>query len=240
MKAFLLAAGHGSRLRPITDTIAKCLVPICGKPLLQIWLELCQTHGVDEVLINLHAHASLVRDFLSRNEVGVHVTISEESDLLGSAGTLAHNRDWVASEREFWILYADVLTNADLTDMLRFHRERSPVVTLGVYEVSEPKRCGIVTPDENGIVQAFVEKPERPTSNLAFSGLLLATPALFDFIPDQVPVDIGFSVLPRLVGQMAAYRVKEFLVDIGTMPNYRKAQDDWPTVVARRAGVKSN
>ena len=239
MKAFLLAAGHGSRLRPLTDTIAKCLVPICGRPLLQIWLELCQTHGIDEVLINLHAHAPSVRDFLAGNETGVHVTISEEPDLLGSAGTLARNRDWVASEREFWVLYADVLTNADLTDMLRYHRERSAVATLGVSEVPEPKRCGIVTPDEKGIVREFIEKPDNPASNLAFSGLMLATPALFDFIPDQVPADIGFSVLPRLVGQMAAYHVQEFLLDIGTMPNYRKAQEEWPSVASGQVSVKS-
>ena len=78
MKAFLLAAGHGTRLRPITDTLPKCLVPIRGTPLLSIWLELCKQFGIDEVLINIHAHAAIVRDFLQQNAYGIRAHVVEE------------------------------------------------------------------------------------------------------------------------------------------------------------------
>src|SRR6266496_1813946 len=108
MKAFLLAAGEGTRLRPITNSIPKCLVPIRRQPLLGIWLELCRESGIDEVLINLHSHGDSVRQFLAEDDCGVRVTLSEEPVLLGSAGTIAANRAWVESDAHFFVFYADV------------------------------------------------------------------------------------------------------------------------------------
>jgi mannose-1-phosphate guanylyltransferase len=91
--------------------------------------------------------------------------------------------------------------------MLAFHHSRGQIATIGVYEVPDPWRCGIVQVDERGVVLDFVEKPQAPVGNLAFSGLMLATPALLDVIPDASPVDLGFHVLPQIVGRMAAYRL---------------------------------
>ena len=228
MKAFLLAGGHGTRLKPLTDSIPKCLLPICGIPMLQIWFDLCRRHGVDEVLINLHSHAEAVRRFIEENKNGLRVHLFEEQILLGSAGTLLANRHWVRKEASFWVFYADVLTTADMNRMLDFHRRRGQIATIGVYEVPDTTRCGIVQIDEERIVRNFVEKPAVPFSHLAFAGLMLATPLLLDVIPEQCPVDLGFHVLPRLVGRMAAYRISDFLIDIGTMETYRTAQLTWP------------
>lgn len=228
MKAFLLAAGHGTRLRPITDTIPKCLVPIQGVPLLALWLECCKRLGIEEVMINLHAHAAPVREFLRRHADAVAVRIVEEPELLGSAGTLRANRDWIGSENLFWIFYADVLNCADLEGMLLRHRERSPVATLGVYQVSDPRRCGIVTTDKDGVIEQFVEKPADPDGNWAFSGLMIGTPEMLEVIPEDTPADIGFHVLPRLTGRMIAFPIHDYLIDIGTMENYQKAQATWP------------
>jgi mannose-1-phosphate guanylyltransferase len=232
VKAFLLAAGHGTRLRPITDTIPKCLVPICGVPMLKIWLEVCRKAGIAEVMVNLHAHADIVRDWLKCNSETMHVRLSEESKLLGSAGTVLLHREWVASDPCFWILYADVLTNANLAAMLEFHNSRQPAATLGLYQVPDPSRCGIVSFDEQRVVREFVEKPARPTGHWAFSGVMVGTPQLVDNIPLRFPVDLGFDVLPRLVGQMIAYPISDFLLDIGTMENYRAAQTSWPGLAA--------
>jgi mannose-1-phosphate guanylyltransferase len=228
MKAFLLAAGHGTRMRPLTDSIPKCLLPIRGVPILQIWLNLCRRHGVDEVLINLHARANMVREFLQKYSDGVKVCVSEETNLLGSAGTLLANRQWLGSDSVFWVLYADVLTTANLRDILQLHKRRSLVATLGVCDVPDPRRCGIVSVDKENIVREFAEKPEVPSSSLAFSGIMVGSPALFDFIPSQIPADIGFHVLPRLVGRMAACRISDYLLDIGTPENYHAAQISWP------------
>ena len=228
MKAFLLAAGHGTRLRPITDTIPKCLVPIRGTPLLSIWLHLCEQFGIDDILINVHAHGAVMRDFVRQNANGAHVRVIEEQQLLGSAGTLHRNRDWVASDDLFWVFYADVLCRIDLGDMLRLHRQRRPAATLGVYEVPDPARCGIVSTDGNGMIQQFVEKPTTPVGNLAFSGLMIGTPEMLEVIPGDTPADIGFHVLPRLTGRMLAFPIHDYLIDIGTMENYLTAQETWP------------
>src|ERR1700685_1023147 len=107
MKAFILAAGNGTRLRPITDSIPKCLAPIRGVPLLEIWLNNCKAAGITEVLLNAHAHTEAVRDYVAKQEIGVTICISEESQLLGSAGTLAANQQFVADEKAFFILYGD-------------------------------------------------------------------------------------------------------------------------------------
>ena len=236
MKAFLLAAGEGTRLRPLTDDLPKCLVPINGKPLLAVWLELCQRHGIDEVLVNLHWKPQAVRSFIRESSFGPKVLLVEEPQLLGSAGTVAANRSWVAGEECFWILYADVLTDADLGGMLAFHRRHGRPFTIGLVPTDQPHRCGIAVLDKDGVVVAFEEKPQGPKSNLAFSGLFLSSPEIFDFIPATVPVDLGGAVLPRLIGRMQAYRIQEYLMDIGTMQNYQAAQEAWRAVEARRGG----
>jgi mannose-1-phosphate guanylyltransferase len=227
VKAFLLAAGNGTRLRPITDTLPKCLVPIQGIPMLAIWLQHCRKLGIEEVLINLHAHAQMVRDFLRENGSGVRVRVAEEERLLGSAGTLRANRQWVESDDLFWVFYADVLNAADLEGMLKLHRQRRPAATLGVYEVPDPRRCGIVTSNAEGVIEQFVEKPDNPTGNQAFSGLMIGSREMLDAIPAETPTDIGFDVLPRLIGRMLAFPIRDYLIDIGTMENYQKAQATW-------------
>jgi mannose-1-phosphate guanylyltransferase len=232
MKAFLLAAGQGTRLRPITDTLPKCLVPICGTPLLRIWMDICRNAGIDEVMVNLHTFPDLVRTWLNANHHGIRVRLAEESTLLGSAGTLRANREWVASESSFWVLYGDVLTNTSLSRMQEFHQMRQPAATLGLYQAPNPSRCGIVSFDQQMVVQEFVEKPALPKSRWAFSGLMIATPELLQYIPDHCPVDLGFDVLPRLVGKMLAYPISDFLLDIGTPENYQKAQETWPGLAA--------
>lgn len=232
MKAFLLAAGQGTRLRPITDTIPKCLVPICGTPMLRIWMDICRNAGIDEVMVNLHTHANSVRNWLKANGNGFRVRLAEEPTLLGSAGTLLANRDWVASDSSFWILYADVLTTTSLSRMRDVHLVHRPAATLGLYQVSDPTRCGIVSFDDNMIVREFEEKPAHPKSKWAFSGLMIGTPELLNHIPPRFPVDLGFDVLPRLVGQMLAYPISDYLLDIGTLDNYRQAQNSWPGLAA--------
>jgi mannose-1-phosphate guanylyltransferase len=228
VKAFLLAAGHGTRLRPLTDTVPKCLLPIRGTPMLEIWLQLCQRSGITEVLLNLHSHAPQVREFLSmRRSQDLTVNLVEEPVLLGSAGTLRANRGWIGHDDCFWIFYADVLAAPDLSGMLRLHKQSNPIATLGVYEVPDPSRCGIVSIAPDGRVERFVEKPAQPDSNLAFSGLMLGTPSLLDAIPSRSPADIGFDLLSQLSHRMLAYRLRDYVLDIGTHENYQLAQRTW-------------
>lgn len=228
MKAFILAAGNGTRLRPLTDSVPKCLLPIQGMPLLQIWLENCRAGKISDVLVNVHSHAAKVREFVGRHSSPVQVHIAEEPQLLGSAGTLAENRNFVAGEEAFFILYGDVLTNVSLAAMLDFHLQKRMPATLGIYQVPDPGRCGIVSADHDSVVRSFVEKPSSPESHWAFSGIMIASPEILDLVPAERPVDIGFHLLPLLIGRMMAYPIPEYLLDIGTLANYREAQSSWP------------
>jgi mannose-1-phosphate guanylyltransferase len=228
LKAFLLAGGHGTRLRPLTDSVPKCLVPIRGRPLLDIWLDLCAGSGITDVLINLHAHSRAIERHLQRSNSPVNVRVVHEDRLLGSAGTLAANRDWVGSDPAFWILYSDVLTNTNLRRMSEFHIRHGHIATLGLYQVPDPSRCGVAITNDAGVIVEFEEKPQTPRSNWVFSGLMVASPLLFDLIPPCVPADLAFHVLPHLLGKMLAYQIEDYLLDIGTLPNYQKAQITWP------------
>jgi mannose-1-phosphate guanylyltransferase len=240
MKGFLLAAGHGTRLRPYTDSTPKCLLPIGGVPMLDIWLSLCHRHGISDILVNTHAHAAAVAEFVSHFKKRIHITLREEPKLFGSAGTLLANREWLAGDDRFWVFYADVLTNADLRPMLDFHRSRD-AATLGVCSVPDPHRCGIVSVDEKQVVVDFVEKPANPTSTLAFAGIMIGTQQLMDAIPCKPECDIAIDVLPRLVGNMRAYPITDFLLDIGTLENYETAQKTWPQPTKPRSyGAQSD
>lgn len=238
MKGFLLAAGSGTRLRPLTNSIPKCLAPIQGTPLLGIWLQWCAKYGVDRVLINTHSHSERVVEFLAAYRGPVEVRMTYERELLGSAGTLRVNRDFVAGEREFAILYADVLTNCRFDEMLDFHRLSRAPVTVGTYRAPNPTQCGIIATDETGMVVEFAEKPELPKSDTAFAGVLVGGPAFLDRIPAKTPADIGFDVLPNLVGEMFAFPIAGFVLDIGTMEKYEQAQREWPGLAVRsRSGT---
>lgn len=199
--------------------------------MLQIWFDTCRAAGITEILINLHAHADQVREFAAAHAQGLKVVLFEEPELLGSAGTLRANRQWLAGESAFWVLYSDVLTSLNFPKMLAEHRQTGSKATLGVYHVENPSRCGIVSVDAEMRITDFVEKPENPTSNLAFSGVIVGSPEIIDLIPRDKPTpDIGFDLLPLLVGQMHAYPIHEFLLDIGTRETYDRAQTEWPGI----------
>jgi mannose-1-phosphate guanylyltransferase len=237
MKAFLLAAGFGTRLRPLTDKIPKCLLPIGSKPLLRIWLELLAKHSVDEVLINAHWWREKVEEFIAqyRNEIEKErwpqIRLFYEPVLLGSAGTLLAHKDWVADDQPFFILYGDNLTNLNLTKMYLFHCGHTLPFSLGVFKTTTPKECGIAEVNKEGVVTGFVEKPKIPKSDLAAAGINVADKKIFDQFPQEQkalkPLDLGFHVLPRLVGRMKAYCIDDFLMDIGTLDSYEKAEQAW-------------
>jgi len=227
MKAFLLSGGRGARLRPVTDSIPKCLVPINGKPMLKIWLELLGKARVHEVLINTHYRADRVGEYLKKNKFGVKIIVSFEKKLLGSAGTIADNKDFVKGEKDFLIIYSDNLTNMDLNRIVKFHREKYSEFTMGTFHANKPLECGIAELDSEGRIVKFTEKPRQPSSDLANAGIFVSSQRVFDYIPRKRPADFGFDVLPRLVGKMFGYIIEDYYIDIGTIGNYKKACRDW-------------
>jgi mannose-1-phosphate guanylyltransferase len=224
MKVFLLAAGLGTRLRPLTDSVPKCLVPLNGKPLLEYWFILFRKYGIREVLINLHHLQGQVNDFLASSTNPFLVRTFYEETLLGSAGTVWANRDWVAEDDAFMIAYADNLTNADLGGMIDFHKKGNSILTVGLFETTAPHECGIALMDAENTITDFIEKPRIPRSNLASAGIFIATPHIFQYFKDEYPQDFGFDVLPRLIHRMKGFVIKESLIDIGDIRRYEQAQ----------------
>ena len=233
MKAFLLAAGIGSRLRPITDVTPKCMLVIGDRPLLDIWLDAFNRAGVDEVLVNLHHLPDVVRRHIAERAGPPTVRTFFEPELLGSAGTLIANREWVNGDELFLACYADNLTDFDLRSLLDAHREHGAIATLTVFHSENPSAGGVVELDPAGKVVGFVEKPSAPVSDLTNAGMYAFHPTVLDEINGTPPKDISYDLLPRLVGRAQAVLVEEYFRDIGTADAYRRAREEWPVRASR-------
>lgn len=233
MKAFLLAAGMGSRLRPITDTKPKCMVTIDDQPLLDIWFDAFNRTGVDEVLVNLHHLPDVVRRHVAARTGPPTVRFAFEPELLGSAGTLLANRDWVAGDSFFLVCNADNLTDFELGDLIDLHRAGGAVATLTAFHSENPSAGGVLEVDETGRMTGFTEKPAQPTSDLVNAGIYAFHPAVLDEIRQNPPADIGYHLLPALVGRARVMPVEGYFRDIGTPQDYRQARREWPVRAAR-------
>ncbi|MGH3922803.1 MAG: nucleotidyltransferase family protein [Pseudonocardiaceae bacterium] len=229
MKAFLLAAGLGTRLRPITDSTPKCMLRIGDRPLLDIWLDALATAGVHEVLVNLHHLAAVVRSHVAARSGPPAVRMVEEPKLLGSAGTLLANRGFVDGEKMFLAVNADNLTDFDLGVLVDAHRDGGAIATLSLFRAPRPWECGVVDV-EDGRVVGYVEKPADPPSDLANAGMYAFHPSVLDLIPAPPPQDIGYDLLPRLVGRARAVTLDGcYFIDIGTPAALDRARDEWQT-----------
>jgi len=229
MKAFLLAAGKGTRLKPITDSVPKCLVDICGTPLLSIWFDLLVEAGITSALINTHHLPEVVREFVrTKTPPGLKIRLAHEEELVGSAGTIKHNRDFVADDEEFMVIYADNLSSLSLADFIRYHRLKKSIFTMGLFRADAPKECGIASMDADGQIVKFIEKPKEPESNQANAGIYVMRTSLIDTIPDKPLADFGFDLIPSLVGKMYGYPIPDYYIDIGTLERLEKARREWP------------
>jgi mannose-1-phosphate guanylyltransferase len=233
VKAFLLAAGVGSRLRPITNATPKCMLIIDDQPLLDIWLDAFDRAGVDEVLVNLHHLPDVVRAHLAARTAPPTVHTFFEPELLGSAGTLIANRRWVDGEELFLACYADNLTDFDLRSLIDCHRRNGAIATLTVFHSEQPSAGGVVELDATDGVIGFAEKPSEPVSDLTNAGMYAFHPSVLDEIDGMPPSDIGYDLLPRLVGRAQAVLVDGYFRDIGTADAYRRAREEWPVRALR-------
>jgi mannose-1-phosphate guanylyltransferase len=233
VKAFLLAAGLGSRLRPVTNSIPKCMVDIGDRPLLDIWLDAFDRAGVDEVLVNLHYLPDVVTAHLAGRTGTPAVRTFYEPELLGSAGTLRANRRWVDGDEMFLVCYADNLTSFDLGSLIDAHRRWRPIATLTAFHSEHPSAGGVLELAPDGRVIGFEEKPAEPVSDLTNAGMYAFHPAVLDEVDSALPMDIGYHLLPRLVGRARAELVERYFRDIGTVEAYQQARKEWSALAAR-------
>jgi len=234
VKALLLAGGLGTRLRPLTLTTPKCLIPVAGKPMLDYWLDALAAAGIGEALLNTHHLRPQVVDWIAAaNRTGpVRIAEAWEPELLGSAGTVAANRGWADEAEAILVIYADNLSDIDLSAFLAFHRSHPDPMSMALFHTPYPKACGIATLDASARIVDFVEKPENPPSDLANAGLYVLDASSWREIADMGAFDFGFDVLPRFVGRMRGFVHPGYHRDIGTPEALAAAERDAPGLFA--------
>ncbi len=226
MKAVLLAAGLGTRLRPLTETTPKCLVPICGKPLMQYWLELLGK-DLDQILINTHYLPEKVQSFVNSSSWRARLTLVHEERLLGTGGTLLHNRDFLAGG-PFIVAHADNLTRFDLASFIRAHEQgpKGVEITMMTFDTDSPQSCGIVETNASGLVVAFHEKVAEPPGIRANAAVYIVEPSVLVFLASlkKTVIDFSTEVLPHYLGRMQVFHNSDYHRDIGNLESLRLAE----------------
>ena len=229
MKAMILAAGQGRRLRPLTDTCPKPMVPIAGRPVLEYVIQLLARHGFDELVINLHHHPEVIQDHFGDGTTwNVRLTYSYEEELRGTAGAVRQMAAFF--DERFLVYYGDNLSNVDLTELWEAHASAGEVASLGLLWMDDPTSRGIVELDRHGCVRRFIEKPlaDQVFDNyLVNGGIYIFEPEILDWIPATRCSDFSRDVFPRLLEHGRAiygHRLRGQLLSTDTLERYRDTQ----------------
>jgi NDP-sugar pyrophosphorylase family protein len=229
MRAFILAAGEGRRLRPLTDRIPKPMIEIRGRPILEHNVRLLVSSGISDITINTHYFPHVVTDhFGDGKKFGARITYSYENELLGTAGALNAVRD--SFESTFLLMYGDNLTTCDLSKLIAAQRPGASG-TIAVYQREDVSQSGVVVLDGADRVTRFVEKPggEEHLGNWVNAGLLVLEPSIFRHIPPNGFSDFGKDVFPAALAAgevFRAYRMSERLWWIDSLADYERTARD--------------
>ena len=229
IKVLLLSAGFGTRLRPLTEGIPKCLVEINGEKLLLNWLNKLEKIGCDEVLINTHYLSdqveTVVKNWKSKN---LKCKTIYEEELLGTAGTLRKNLKFFRNSIGL-LIHADNFTNVDLKSFLDFHNQRKNkcIISMITFKTENPKDCGIVEVDKDNILTNYYEKVENPPSNIANGAIFAFDDSFIDFFLTLPKNYNNFcaDIVPQLKGRIQTYFTNCFFIDIGTPRSLKLARE---------------
>jgi mannose-1-phosphate guanylyltransferase len=225
MKAMVLAAGLGTRLRPLTYEITKPMVPVLDRPVMEHIVELLERHGFDEVIANLHYFPDSIREYF-----GQRLSYRYEEELLGTAGGVRGCADFFGDE-PFLVISGDALTDIDLGAFVARHRESGGIVTLAVKKVPDTREYGVVLHDRDGRITGFQEKPapEEALSDLGNCGIYMFEPGIFDYFPARPFVDWAQDVFPALLEHDVPFYIhelREYWNDVGSLSELRQGTLD--------------
>lgn len=230
-KAYVMAAGLGTRLYPLTGRTSKPMVPILNRPVMEHLLRLLRRHGVEEVAANLHYHPDKIRSYFGDGSAfGVELRYNVEQQLLGTAGGASAFRDFFAGDT-FVVVSGDGLTDIDLTAFVAAHRRSGGIATLAVKQVDDSSLYGVVVHDDDGRVIAFQEKPPaaEALSDLCNCGIYAFEPAIFDHVAPGSFVDWAKDVFPALLAGSVPFhcwRLETYWNDVGNIEQYRMGNFD--------------
>lgn len=224
MQALILVGGEGTRLRPLTETVPKAVMPLAGRPFLSYMIDWLGHHGVDEVVLACGFKADQVRDVLGEGGTP-RLRYVEEPEPLGTAGAIKFAAEELSGR--FLALNGDVLTDLDLTALMSFHERRGSRATLGLYPVQDATGYGLVRRGDDGAVLEFLEKPEQPGAGEINAGTYVLEHAVLDLVPDGEMVSIERDVFPPMIGEgLYAIPLDGYWMDIGTPDRYLEATWD--------------
>jgi mannose-1-phosphate guanylyltransferase len=224
MQALILVGGEGTRLRPLTDTVPKPVIPLAGRPLLSYMIDWLGEHGIEEVVLACGFKADLVREVLGEGG-SPRLRYVEEPEPLGTAGAIRYAAEHLSGR--FLALNGDVLTDLDLTALIDFHEQRGAGATLGLYPVEDSTGYGLVQHDEEGAVLEFLEKPDPPRPGAINAGTYVLEPEVLERIPAGRMVSIEREVFPQMIGNgLYALPLEGYWMDLGTPERYLQASWD--------------
>ena len=231
MKAVVMAGGEGTRLRPMTSSMPKPLLPVANRPIMEHVLRLLKRHGLNETVVTVQFLASLVKNYFGDGEeLGMELTYANEEKPLGTAGSVK-NAEEALKDDAFLVISGDALTDFDLTELINFHKEKGALVTVCLTRVPNPLEFGITIVDEEGKVERFLEKPTwgQVFSDTVNTGIYVMEPEVFDYVEADVSVDWSGDVFPQLMKEgkpIYGYIAEGYWEDVGTHESYVKAQAD--------------
>lgn len=229
IRAILLSGGYGTRLRPLTYKIPKCLVKVGGKTLIERWLTILENINCERVLINTHyMHEKVEQFLLDTTNNSITIETIYEPELLGTAGTLLSNIEYFKGGLGI-LIHADNYTEIDLTELINAHLNKPSdcLLTMLTFNTDTPQSCGIISKDEKGVVNSFHEKVSDPPGNIANGAVYVFDEEFLDYVKKVKPEPVDFStdILPKLVGRIYTWHTEDTFIDIGTPENLKKAED---------------
>ncbi|HHW47331.1 MAG TPA: NDP-sugar synthase [Clostridiaceae bacterium] len=230
MKALFLAGGLGTRLKPITNELPKPMVPIMGKPLLERNIKNLKKHGIDEVILSTCYKPQKIREYFEDgSKFGVKISYICEDIPLGTGGAVKNAQEFF--DDTFLVFNSDIISDINISEIIRFHKEKGALATIAATEVDNPSAYGVIEQDEKGFITAFKEKPlpHETNSNLINAGIYVFEPDLFNEIPAGRVVSIERETFPLLLEKgykIAVYNKCSYWLDLGTPEKYMKAHKD--------------
>jgi len=231
MKAFILAAGYGKRLEPLTKAVPKPMIPVANKPIMQYNIELLRKYGIKELIANIHYFPEQVENYFGDgSSFGVNLRYSFEEDLLGTAGGVKRMSQLSKIDDTFMVISSDILTDVNLGRMLAYHKRKKALATIALTPVDDVTQFGVVVLDEKEKITEFQEKPssKEAKSDLVNTGIYIFEPEMLNIIPEKF-CDFGKEIFPRLVSDKApfyGYKMIEYWNDVGGIEKLKSANSD--------------
>jgi len=227
VKALLLAAGYGTRLKPLTNIVPKCLIEINGKELLCYWLELLEKNNITNILINTHYLSEKVENFINNSVYNLNITLVYEKELLNTAGTLIENYEFFENE-DILLIHADNYSKFEFEKFVDtfIYRQKNIDITMMTFTTDNPQSSGIVELNELGIVTNFHEKKLKFHGNIANGAVYIISNSVLKFLVNNKNIYKDFSndVIPVYLNKINTFHNKNIHIDIGTIENLKKAR----------------